>query len=43
MNSQAIREAAVKTYADFLTAWKDADSGLSQIAHARAYVTARRE
>jgi tetratricopeptide (TPR) repeat protein len=36
------REAAVKTYADFLTAWKEADSGLPQIAHARAYMSAHR-
>ncbi len=34
------RQAASKTYADFLTAWKDADTGLPQIAHARAYVMA---
>lgn len=33
------REAAVKSYADFLSAWNEADSGLPQIAHARAYVT----
>jgi tetratricopeptide (TPR) repeat protein len=32
------RQAASKTYADFLTAWKDADTGLPQIAHARAFV-----
>jgi tetratricopeptide (TPR) repeat protein len=36
-------ESAVKTYADFLTAWNDADSGLLQIAHARAYVNAHRQ
>ena len=36
------REAAVKTYADFLTAWKEADSGLSQIAHAGGYLAAHR-
>jgi tetratricopeptide (TPR) repeat protein len=34
-------QAASGTYADFLTAWKDADAGLPQIAHARAYLTAR--
>ena len=33
-------EAASKTYTDFLTAWKDADAGLPQIAHARAYLMA---
>jgi tetratricopeptide (TPR) repeat protein len=33
-------KAAVKTYAEFLSAWKDADAGLSQLAHARAYVAA---
>ena len=36
------REAAVKTYADFLIAWKDAGPGLPQIAHARAYMEAHR-
>jgi|SRR5579871_98003 len=35
------REAAVRTYADFLTAWKDADAALPQVAHARAYMAAR--
>jgi tetratricopeptide (TPR) repeat protein len=33
-------QAASKTYTDFLTAWKDADAGLPQIAHARAYLMA---
>ena len=33
---------AAKTYADFLTAWHDADAGLPQIAHARAYLKAHR-
>jgi hypothetical protein len=33
---------ASKTYADFPTAWKDADAGLPQIAHARAYLSAHR-
>ena len=32
--------AAVKEYADFLTAWKDADSSLPQITHARAFIFA---
>lgn len=31
-------QAASRTYSDFLTAWKDADAGLPQIAHARAYL-----
>jgi tetratricopeptide (TPR) repeat protein len=35
-------QAASKTYTDFLTAWKDADAGLPQIAHARAYLMAHR-
>ena len=34
-------QAASKTYAEFLTAWKDADAGLPQIAHARAYLARR--
>ncbi|MGH9574129.1 MAG: hypothetical protein ACRD40_11445, partial [Candidatus Acidiferrales bacterium] len=29
---------AAKEYSDFLSAWKDADAGLPQIAHAQAYV-----
>ncbi len=33
-------QVASKTYADFLTAWKDADAGLPQIARARAYLKA---
>ena len=33
-------QPAIKTYADFLAAWKDADEGLPQIAHARAYLKA---
>ena len=33
-------QGASKTYTDFLTAWKDADAGLPQIAHARAYLMA---
>jgi tetratricopeptide (TPR) repeat protein len=35
-------QAAAKSYADFLTAWKDADAGLPQIARARAYLKAHR-
>jgi tetratricopeptide (TPR) repeat protein len=34
------REAAIKAYTEFLTAWNEADSGLSQLVHARAYVGA---
>ena len=34
------RQAASKAFADFLTAWKEADAGLSQVAHARAYLIA---
>jgi tetratricopeptide (TPR) repeat protein len=34
------RQAAAGTYSDFLTAWKDANAGLPQIAHARAYLAA---
>lgn len=30
--------AAAKEYSDFLAAWKDADSNLAQISHARAYL-----
>jgi tetratricopeptide (TPR) repeat protein len=37
------REAAAKSYTDFLAAWKDADSALPQLAHARAYVAAHRQ
>ena len=29
---------AAREYSDFLAAWKDADAGLPQIAHARSYV-----
>jgi tetratricopeptide (TPR) repeat protein len=36
-------EAAVKAYADFLTAWKDADPALPQLAHAKAYIAAHRQ
>jgi hypothetical protein len=36
------RQAASQTYSEFLTTWKDADVGLPQIAHARAYLTAHR-
>ena len=32
--------AATAEYAEFLAAWKSADSSLPQLAHARAYVTA---
>jgi tetratricopeptide (TPR) repeat protein len=35
-------QLASKTYADFLTAWKDADAGLPQIARARTYLKAHR-
>jgi tetratricopeptide (TPR) repeat protein len=35
--------AAVKAYADFLTAWKDADPALPQLAHAKAYIAAHRQ
>ena len=35
------RDAAVKNYGDFLTAWKDADSELGQVEHARRYVGAQ--
>jgi len=37
------RETAVKNYADFLTAWKGADTGLAQIEHARGYLAAQRQ
>jgi tetratricopeptide (TPR) repeat protein len=37
------REAAVKSYTEFLTAWKGADTGLGQIEHARGYVAAQRQ
>jgi tetratricopeptide (TPR) repeat protein len=33
------REAASKSYIDFLAAWRDADAELPQIRHARAYLT----
>ncbi len=36
-------EAASKTYTEFQAAWKDADAGLPQIAHARAYLMAHHE
>jgi hypothetical protein len=31
-------DAASKEYADFLAAWKDADTDLAQVSHARTYV-----
>jgi tetratricopeptide (TPR) repeat protein len=37
------REDAVKYYAEFLSAWKEADSALPQLAHAREYVGGHRE
>ena len=37
------RAAAAKAFGDFLIAWKDADPGLSQIAHAQAYGATHRE
>jgi len=37
------RDAAVKTYTDFLAAWKEADPELAQLAHARAYLAAHRQ
>jgi tetratricopeptide (TPR) repeat protein len=37
------RDGAIKNYMDFLAAWKEADPSLPQIAHARAYVSARPE
>jgi tetratricopeptide (TPR) repeat protein len=36
-------KGAARTYAEFLTAWNEADSALSQMAHARDYVAAHRE
>jgi tetratricopeptide (TPR) repeat protein len=36
-------KAAGKGYTDFLAAWKDADSDLPQVAHARAYLAAHRQ
>ena len=36
-------EAAGKGYKDFLMAWKDADSDMSQVTHARAYLAAHRQ
>lgn len=35
------KEAAAKGYADFLAAWKDADSSLVQVKHAHAYLSER--
>jgi hypothetical protein len=32
-------EAAAKAYADFIAAWKNADSSLPQLMHAHAYVS----
>jgi tetratricopeptide (TPR) repeat protein len=37
------RVAAVKTYTDFLGAWKEADSALPQLAHAREYIARNRQ
>ncbi len=37
------REAAVKTYADFLGTWKEADSTLPQLARAREYIARNRQ
>jgi len=37
------RGAATKAYAEFLTAWKDADARLPQLAQARSYMAAHRE
>jgi len=36
-------EAAARSYADFLTAWKDADPGLTQVAHAKSHLTAHNQ
>jgi tetratricopeptide (TPR) repeat protein len=33
-------DTAVKAYADFLAAWKDADPALAQVSHARSYLAA---
>jgi predicted TPR repeat methyltransferase len=33
-------KAAASAYADFLSAWKSADSNLPQLTHARDYVAA---
>jgi tetratricopeptide (TPR) repeat protein len=35
-------QAASRIYSDFLTAWKYADTGLPQLAHARGYLAAHR-
>jgi hypothetical protein len=35
--------AAAHEYADFLAAWKSADSDLPQLAHARAYLASHNE
>jgi tetratricopeptide (TPR) repeat protein len=35
-------QAASKAYADFLIAWKDADTGLPQLVHAHAYLKVHR-
>ena len=32
------REAAAKEYAEFLTAWKNADAGLAEVAHAQRFL-----
>ena len=37
------RNAAVKTYTDFLAAWKEADPELALLLHARAYLAAHRQ
>jgi tetratricopeptide (TPR) repeat protein len=37
------REAATKVYTEFLTAWRDADAGLAQIAHAKDYLAAHHQ
>jgi hypothetical protein len=42
MEHSGDRDGAVKMYADFLAAWKEADGAVPQLTHARNYLASHR-